>query len=168
VSKPRFIRGHFPDSTSLGEAREWARSHWKQGCICPICQGKVRRYERKVDIAAGKVMVTLYRFNEGRDYVHVPTLLKTDPYLRGTAQQGGYAYMGQHWGLIEAQKGERADGSRRTGWWRLTDKGRQFIRGQIKIEKKAYVYKGEWLGWADITPWSITDALQEPFDYRDL
>lgn len=168
MKKPEFIRKHFPDSALLGEAREWARAHALRGCICPLCKGKVKQYDRKIGIAAGRVMVTLYRNGEGREYVHVPTLVKTEPYLRGTAQQGGYGLLGQHWGLIEAQDGERDDGSKRTGWWRLTDEGRGFVRGEIEVPKKVRLYNGDFQRYVDMAPWSIEDALGERFDYRDL
>jgi len=110
------------------------------------------------------VMVQLYRRDGGYEYVDLPPILDR---MKGTPHQGGYGTIAHHWGLIEQMPGEREDGSKRVGWWRLTDRGRAFVRGEITVPKKALIYNNKLFGFEgrQIT---ISDALREPFDYRRL
>jgi hypothetical protein len=87
--------------------------------------------------------------------------------MKGTPHQGGYGTFAWHWRLMEQQPGYRKDGSNRVGWWRLTDRGRAFVRGEIKVPSKARIYANRCLGFTG-DPWTISDALRHPFDFREL
>jgi len=75
-----------------------------------------------------------------------------------------------HWELVERMPGERDDGSVRTGWYRITPRGRQFVRGEIGINKYVYTYNSERLKRLnpDTTQIGIREALKEKFDYNEL
>jgi hypothetical protein len=155
----------FSDDMTLGEARDELRELVKgKGAICPLCTQNAKIYPRSLPLASAKVMVELFKRNEGRDYIDVPEVLDT---MKGTAHQGGYGTLSWHWGLIEPMPGQREDGSNRVGWWRLTDRGRAFVRGEVTVPRKARIYANRLLSFEG-EQWTISDALRHPFDFREL
>lgn len=156
---------------TLARAQEWLRARVKKGAECPCCKRFARVYDRKLPSASVRVLIALYRLEgkEGREYVQLPPLLDQLGLstLKRTAHQGGYATLSHHWALIEAKPGERKDGSKRVGWWRLTDLGREFVLEQTKVSKYARLY-GQRLLRVHGEPIGIRDALGNHFDYREL
>jgi hypothetical protein len=161
-----FRGGNFPGWVPVNDSREAVRDVLRNGTEmhCPTCGQNVKLYDRALSLATGKVMVKLYEVNQGREYVDLGPILDT---MKGTPRQGGYGTLAHHWELIEAQPGERKDGSKRVGWWRLTDDGRAFVRSEITVLKKAQLYDNHLFGFVgkEIT---ISDCLRTPFDFRDL
>ena len=149
---------------SLEDAKDWLEDHIDEGAQCPCCSQYAKVYERTLPSATARVMIRLYQHNKGIDYVYLPTILDT---MKGTPHQGGYGTLGHHWGLMEQMPGERPDGSNRVGWWRLTDLGRDFVRGIETVPKTAYLYSGRCLTVGG-PPWSVRDALGHRFNYDEL
>lgn len=143
---------------TLAEARRILGERAHDGMRCPCCDQMVKIYRRQVYAEMAKFLTQIYR-GAGREWCHTPSLV---PELRG----GDTAKL-VHWGLIESMPGEREDGSKRTGWWRVTEKGEQWLHGRVSIPKYALIYNGEFLGF-DGGPVTIHDALGERFDYREL
>jgi hypothetical protein len=77
----------------------------------------------------------------------------------------------RYWGLIEApdEPLSRPDGSTRVGWWRLTDLGAQWVRGEVAVPSYALVYNGQLLELDDSRgTTTVRDALGSRFNYNDL
>jgi hypothetical protein len=72
----------------------------------------------------------------------------------------------RYWGLIEEETDLRPDGGR-SGWWRLTPTGKDWVLNLSGVLKYALVYNGRCLGLSG-QPVSIVDALGTRFDYREL
>ena len=53
------------------------------------------------------------------------------------------------------------------GYWRITDKGREFVENKIKVPERIILYNGEFHGFdgGDI---NIIKALNNKFDYDEL
>ena len=83
---------------------------------------------------------------------------------------GGDEAKTRYWGLLEAMPdAKREDGSTRTGWWRLTGRGADFVRGDLLVPKHARIYDGRLLGLDDTAGViGIRDALGSRFDYDEL
>lgn len=142
---------------NLGRLRKWVRTKRDEGVECPACGQFAKVYRRSITGASAAALIALHRAC-GREYGHMPTILN-----RKQADETKMVY----WGLIEAQPGERDDGSRRNGWWRVTELGIDFIHENLKVERHALVYdskcialEGEMVG--------IRDCLGEKFDYTQL
>jgi len=161
----------FPDEMSLGDARAWLRARVQEGAECPCCRQFAKSYDRKLPSASARLLIALYRYDdaEGREFVYLPPLLDRfgATILKGTPHQGGYGTLSHHWGLIEAQPGEREDGSNRVGYWRVTDLGREFALERATVPKYARLYGNRLLGLHG-EPISIQDALGNKFNYREL
>ena len=131
---------------------------------CHACGQYCQIYRRALANVTAMVMIVMYRHNEGRDYINIPELFNTGSLRGGT----GDASKGKYWGLTEPMPGERADGSNRVGWWRLTNLGRRFVLGEVTVAKYAHIYDDRRLWFSGTLLWSIHDALGERFNYNEL
>ena len=113
------------------------------------------------------VMIRMYLQNGGQDYVNVPDMFSTKMGSRKLPGGTGDGTKAKYWGLIVPMPGQRDDGSTCNGWWRLTRRGRAFVRGWIKVPKYAHIYNDEKL-WLSGPRWTIRDALGTKFNYREL
>jgi len=155
----------FWDGMLLGQARQLTlKLAAEDGVSCPCCDQLAKVYRRALPSAAARVLIEMWKRDEGRDYLYVPAILDK---MTGTPAMGGYGVISHFWELIEAQPGRREDGSDRVGWWRLTDRGRVFVRGLIPVHKYALIYNGKCLG-LNGEMITIVQALGNKFDYRSL
>ena len=78
----------------------------------------------------------------------------------------------QYWGLTETAKAEPDENGsqkkRTSGYWRPTDLGIKFIRGEVKLPRSIFMYNGETREDPDAPLVSFEDALGEPFVYSEL
>jgi hypothetical protein len=102
------------------------------------------------------------------EWLHLPTVLAADslaPELRSTLR-GDPAKL-RYWGLLQEADAEKADGNPRAGLWRVTQSGRDFAAGRIKVHSVALVYQGELEGF-DGSRIDIREALTQRFDWTEL
>lgn len=56
-----------------------------------------------------------------------------------------------------------------SGFWRITDKGKQFADGIIKVQSRILVYNNTFQGFSDKSELiGIKEALGNKFDYSEL
>lgn len=145
-------------TATLAEARERLQETRTVGTTCPCCDQFAKVYRRNITAATAQALILMYR-SAGKGWCYMPELLD-----RKQADETKARY----WGLIEEQDGNRADGSSRVGVWRLTDKGVQFVLGQVEVPKYALIYDGKCLGLDEAETVTIEDALGTRFNYADL
>lgn len=145
-----------PDST-LAEAREWLRERVDHGEKCPCCTQLAKVYRRTIHATMARELIAFYR-HAGREWGYLPD---------SGIQRGGDMVKCRYWGLIVEDDGERADGSSRNGWWRVTALGELWLRNEQPVPKYARIYDGRLLGLVG-APVTIIDALGRKFDYADL
>lgn len=77
----------------------------------------------------------------------------------------------RHWGLIEMKSetyGDiRVDGSNRTGYFRLTEKGLSFLRGEIAVEEFLYVCNKEVIGKSKTSVF-VDKCVKNKFNFQDI
>ncbi len=74
-----------------------------------------------------------------------------------------------YWGLLERNTELRPDGSKRNGYYRLTEKGEEFILDRIRLTSHIVLYNDRLLRLKSKKPdISIIDALGKTFNYRQL
>lgn len=128
------------------------------GAICPTCTQHAQIYRRQIYSRMARDLIALWRAGGTEEFVHAPTVLRR---ARGDDAKLRY------WGLIEEESERRPDGGR-TGYWRVTEKGADFVRGLIRLPKHALVYNGRLLGMDDSETCSIQQCLGVQFDYNEL
>jgi hypothetical protein len=149
----------FPDSMTLGEAREWLREQLAdKGAPCPCCTQLSKVYHRPLYGAMAAGLITCYQQHH-REWFHMRT---------ATDYHGGDHSKLRYWGLIEEELELRPDGGR-AGWWRITEDGVAFVLGQTAVPRHARVYDGKCLGLDDSKGLvTVRDVLGDKFDYDDL
>ena len=70
------------------------------------------------------------------------------------------------WGLVEPKK-ERTEEENASGYWKLTPKGRAFVRGEGTAPKHVYMFNRQKVDASDETT-TIREALGNSFDYAEL
>ena len=162
-------------SWTLEEAKAWLRARFEEGAACPCCHQFVKLYKRKLNSSMAFVVWLLAKEHAKtgtRNEIHVPSFLAKccakRPQL-AAAVRGDWAKL-QHWGLIDPVDGARPDGSKRSGYWRITEKGIRFARNQVSVASHLFFYNGGPLPWPseNIVMVTLNDALGERFDYREL
>lgn len=148
-------------SRSLYEAREWLEERLEEGASCPCCNQFAKIYKRKIHSTMARDLIRLYRVAR-MDWAHVSTAISRE--VRGI-HLGDFAKL-SYWGLVEEEAVLRDDGGR-AGWWRVTETGRAYVYGMLKVPKYALVYDGDCLR-LDGPEVRIHDALGDRFDYKEL
>jgi hypothetical protein len=144
------------DGMRLDEARSWLRSRVEEGETCPCCQQFAKIYPRTIHSTIARALIKVYNAAPAGDWVHLAT-------VAGPACEGGKA---RYWGLMEEEAGIFVT-TGRSGWWRLTNLGRSFVRGGTAIPKYAYVYDKRCLR-VDGPEVTIQDCLGTKFSYDEL
>jgi hypothetical protein len=137
-----------------------------KGSSCPCCGQFVKVYRRKLYTQMAMALVHIYQdhcIHGFAGFIHVPSLLNG----KGVVARGGDYTKLEHWGLIEPQQGGRNDGSYRTGMWRVTQLGRDFVEDKMRVPSHAWFYNNQLVGM-DHEMISIREALGQEFDYGAL
>lgn len=132
-----------------------------KGYYCPSCGQFCKRYYRKMNSNMAVVMIALYR-KKKFGFVHIEEFMRVLGYKRS----GDFAYL-VHWGFLEKLVGDRPDGSKRNGFYKLTGRGLMFVEKKTTAKRTLIIYNGKCEGFEgdEIT---IVDALGKHFDYAEL
>lgn len=149
--------------TTILEAKEQLRKNFEKGAICPCCNQLVKLYKFAINSSMSKNLLALDHFQQGEDYLTIDELvsLTNDAMFKA----GNFPKL-RWWGLIERPANDDPD-KRSSGMWRITEKGRAFVKGRITVPKKALLYNQKCWGFEGDQV-SIKDSLGEFFSYRDL
>ena len=159
----------------LEDAKKWLRARFGKGATCPCCNQFVKLYKRPFSKSIAFVLLLIARYYRRYDvrpeeWLHVPSYINevvaSNP-RRAAAVRGDWAKL-KYWGLIEEKPETRADGSPRVGYWRLTERGRQFVNREIRVPSHIYVYNGEALERSVDEQITIDDALSTEFSYAEI
>lgn len=132
-----------------------------KGYYCPCCNSFLKRYRRRLNANMAVTMVAMFR-KKKFGFIRVEEFMRVNGYQRS----GDFPYL-VHWGMLEKMPGKREDGSSKTGYYKLTDKGRQFVLHQITAQQTLVIYNGKVEGFEG-SEISIEEALGKKFDYREL
>ena len=132
-----------------------------KGYFCECCGQYVKRYYRKINCNMAVTMIALFR-KKKFGFIKIEEFMRVNGYQRS----GDFPYL-VHWGLLEKMPGKREDGSSKHGFYKLTDKGRQFVQEEITVPQTLIWYNGKAEGFEGREV-SIRDALGKRFRYDEL
>ena len=159
----------FSSNASLKEAKDYLRENWdKGGAICPCCTQVVKLYHRPISSSMAHALILIYKYLDNHpdmEWVHMNNYLNTLD-LPLPVKSGDNAKL-RYWGLIEEKKEMREDTSKRAGYWKLTELGRQFVEGKTGVQQYAKIFGSKCYGLAG-EHIGIEDALGKKFNYKEL
>lgn len=150
---------------NLDEAKDVVeRGKWdRDGVRCPCCDEFHKVYRRSLGSSMARWLIELVRlYSEDETHYH---------YSTGTFAgmvTGDVAKL-VHWDLIAPMPDPLPDQqSRRSGYWRPTSHGIDFVCGRVRVSQFRYEHKNKW--WSDAADPQITivDALGDGFNYSAL
>lgn len=164
-----------PDVTTLAAAEEWLRANAHEGAMCPACAQTVKVYKRRINSMMAYALLLIYRHFErdAADWLHVSTFLLQQGLSAKVAAaiRGDYAKL-KHFGLLEAKEDlgleRRRDGNPRVGLYRITELGRRFVRGEVRVRRYIYQYNKQTVEVECAETVSIYEALGKRFNYREI
>jgi hypothetical protein len=147
-----------PDSRSVAEARLQLADRIAEGSICPCCGHRVQAYRWSLYATAVRLLAAMYRAGGTAEFVRTKD-------IKGKGQ--GDASRLRYWGLAEEEPERREDGGR-SGYWRVTGLGEQYLRGEAALPRYAWVYAGRVLLFeGERRRLGETEAGKE-FDFRAM
>ena len=127
---------------------------------CESCDQLVKEYPRSIYAAMAKALIALYWLDVANpdQYHHITDL--------NTASSGGDFAKMRYWGLI-IEKPLNGEDKRTSGFWAITQTGRDYVEGKVTLPKYCNVIHGiptEFTG----SQRTIVDALGKHFSYFEL
>lgn len=153
---------------TVDEAKAYLKVKAADGVLCPCCGQFVKVYPRPITGSMAYTLILIYRYFQKpihEDWLHVANYIHGLG-LPANLYGGDFAKL-RHWGLIEQKDGERDDGSNRIGYYRITEKGKQFVLGKATVPARARIFNKKCysLTGKEI---SIRQALGKKFNYEEL
>lgn len=151
--------------TTAMEVKAWLMEAARRpgGAICPI----TGRFTKIGDRAFNTAMAAALRyFGENTAPGEYLLTSKLPVSILASKQHTTMKY----WGFLEPPERTRSTKGGSVGLWRITEKGRQFLRGDIKVPLKVVSFNGklERLHGPDVSIFEITEGFDyEKFIYSD-
>jgi hypothetical protein len=149
-----------PFLTTLAEAQDYVRAEMSTGVKCPCCNQLAKVYKRLLTESHIKTMMAVYREqckdSLGERWVYLPDIPQRSRDFATVA----------YFGLAEQHVGQRDDGSKSTGWWRITTLGADFLAGKKGVQKYALVYDGKVIDHEGLNVYVGT--VSKGFNFREL
>lgn len=144
-------------NTTIAEAQAYLNINPKKAKPCPCCQQTVKLYTRKVNVRMLLPLFKLTKLNPDI-YHHVST-------FDMNTSKGEFTKL-RYWNLVEMKDNE--DTKKKTsGMWRITDKGKLFLKGKITIPLSCDIYNAKVRSFSTERI-DIIGALGKNFDYAEL
>ena len=130
----------------------------EEGVICPCCECHDKIYDRRITVSGVRGVVSLYKWTarNGDGYHHYKKFVRDS--------QGEFTRL-RHIGLIE-RRPKVKPAKKTSGMYRITSKGKSFIRGDISVPERMLLYHDELVGQYGEEKY-ITDVWPV-FNYREL
>jgi hypothetical protein len=126
-----------------------------ESVICPCCDQHAKIYRRQIHSGMVLLLINMYR-TAGTGWVYLPSLPQKS--RDGT---------GLHYWCLIAEDDEKRDDGGRAGWWRVTERGEEWVLNKIRVPKYALIYNSEVVA-LEGKGTSVRDALGKKFNYREL
>ena len=154
------------DST-ITEGKEYLRQNWEKGTKCPCCNQFVKLYRRKLNSGMSYGLIQIYKI--GMEINFKDNWMKVaDELVKRQLNPANLDYSKLHyWGLLEQKPNEDDKTKRDSGYWKITERGKKFIRNEIKLQKYVYIYNGKIQDF-DGDMVGIKDCLGNNFNYVEL
>jgi hypothetical protein len=162
------LRTSNPESFEVVQQQFFEKLLTLRHVACPCCTRRVKMFKRKLNSGMASILVWIYRvtptMGDDEGWLHVTkTLLEH----RSNAVAKEYSKL-RFWGLLEPRpKGLEDREKRGSGYWRITQKGRAFCRGEVSVPRHAYIFDNQLFGHGSEET-TLREALGDRFDWDEL
>ena len=101
---------------------------------CPHCDAKMVEYKHGLSKGLARSLYLISKHLNRKNEFHIAKCEMTYSQRENSRKL-------KHWGIIE----KLGDKDSKGGWWRLTDIGEAFIRGNIQLRKYVWSYRGDFV-----------------------
>ena len=142
------------------------KEHWRiaiegEGAHCPVCSRWGKIYARSINKTMAYSLIWLCgATSDEHGWVDVPNsnnmrVIRSNqlPTLRW-------------WGLVE-RRPSNDESKKHSGFWRVTEKGRDFAYGRIAVPQKVFTYDAEVVTHSDQYT-RIWECFKTKFDYQEV
>lgn len=172
VTRDKRFRICFPLPPAKAAIKQPAGTHWQvilremnrwlnlgHAVACPLTGHLVRVYRRGLHVSQ---VATLKRLRQamndtGAAFVHLRQF---------SGRRDGDLAKLAFWGLVESKASD--SGARDRGFWRVTDKGRLWLFGDVRIPRQIALLNGEFLGYVDERDTIGPKDVDDEFDVARL
>lgn len=152
---------------TLEEAKAFLRKNFLTGVDCPCCRQFVKLYKRKLHSSMAVTLIRIFKYYQEGSADGSLTEIHVKEYLRRNKFKNAHDWMLlRYWKLIEPIKQEK-ETTNRNGYWRITELGRSFVLGSVKVPASVFIYNSRLYG-SDEKLTDIKQALGNAFDYNEL
>jgi len=149
-----------PAQTTLADARRHVRANWEEGVACPCCGLYVRLYKRKLNSSMARGLIAMH-CAAGTNYINIYDGL---PIANVAARQLPTT---RYWKMVERPDVHKTDRNPRSGLYRLTSRGVDFVLNRIWAPRHVFVYNDRVRKIGDEHT-CVTEALGDHFNYAEL
>lgn len=142
---------------TLEQARQMLLANLDDGLTCPCCGQHAKRYRRKFNSGMALSLIRIYRLHK-LDWCQITVEIPARSRSEGKIK---------YWGMLEESPVPRDNGVR-SGWWRINEKGEQFLLHGLRVPKKAIVYNAICYGFDTREMVNIEDCLGDKFNLWEL
>lgn len=147
---------------TLEEGQQLLKQNIDQGMNCPCCGQFAKQYRRKLNSFMAYALILIDRhFRTSDEWLHVPSYL-----VRMGARDRECAKL-RYWGLLQEMEAVREDNSPHAGYYRITEEGKAFVRGEYQVPRYVHLYDNRVSGYTG-EPIGIKEALGDHFRYDEL
>lgn len=144
---------------TIVEAKQHLEDNKEKGVECPCCERMYKVWRKKPISTAVASMIRLHRLQgESDNYVHLDkfNVVKKDRNFNQLV----------NWKLVEPQKNDD-ENKRASGYWRLTEAGKEFVKGNLTIKKYVFTLNNKVIGYSTERV-SVSGCLGKKFSYIEL
>mgnify|MGYP000306415011 CR=1 FL=1 len=144
----------------LEEAKQHLRENWIEGTECPCCGQFVKKYKTNLNSSMVYALILIAKAPDG--WLHVE-----DHFVDIGCKLKGVHGKLKHWGLIRQKPNDDQPEKNKTGYWRITQKGRDFVNNIVTVPQYVWLFNNKQYGFSE-NHVTIQQALGKKFNYEEL
>jgi hypothetical protein len=142
--------------------KAWRHTIDRDGGHCPVCDRWGKVYARNINKSMAKSLIWLCNArSDEAGWVNVP--VNGPQWVVRTNQLPTLRW----WDLVERRPNTEDEKKKHSGYWRVTQKGLDFVLKHTRVPKKVFTYNGEVEG-VSLETVAIEDCFKDFFDYQDV
>jgi hypothetical protein len=150
---------------TLEEAKAYIAANFEKGSNCPCCNQMVKQYKYKLYDSSAVALIKLYNLTK---LLAPETEFHVNQFAEKSAIHPRASHFAElrHWGLVQPSAKD-VKGKKSSGYWSITDEGKKFVEGDLKVPEMIKMFNNECYGkFGDQI--DIHAALGNKFKYEDI